>query len=276
MHFTHIRLRCPQCSSSENTLLNSGMTCIESVFCSSCGYNLPVHDGIPDFATHVPLVDPQMRFIQKLNQSPVFSAFYESAIWRAFLTRLGSGISMDEELERVLALTGTGTIETVADLACGTGHYARAFSKKFPGARIYGLDISLSMLAQGYKLARRSNLTSILFLRGDIYRLPFEDRSIDRVNCCGALHLFSDVRPIWREISRILRPGGIFTGWTLYLKPGLEERFQRRMMEKGVATFFQPNQLCDDLMQAGLSHFYCERERLWLIFSATNTGTGFS
>lgn len=272
MNFTQDYLRCPQCASSGNIKLNSGPTDIEAVFCSRCGHNLPVHIGIPDFAAHVPLVDPQLRLIQKLNQSPVFSIFYESAIWRAFLTRAGSGISMKAELDTILLLAGTGRPETVADLACGTGHYARAFSRKFPAAQIYGLDISLSMLSRGKKLARRNNLSSILFLRGDIFDLPFEDQSVDRVNCCGALHLFSNVLPIWGEISRILRPGGIFTGWTLYLKPGLEERLQRRMMEKGQASFFQPEQLGNDLNRAGLTHFCCERKRLWLIFSATKTG----
>jgi len=275
MHFTRIHLRCPQCAIGGNIVLDSKTSRIDKAFCSNCGHNLPVHDGIPDFASHIPLTDPRLRPIQKLNQSPVFSAFYESAIWRAFLTRLGSGISMKAELDRVLSLAGNGPIETVADLACGTGHYARAFSRKFPEALIYGLDISLSMLAQGQKVARRNALTSIFFLRGDIYRLPFEDRSIDHVNCCGALHLFSNVRPIWREISRILRPGGVLTGWTLYLKPGPEERFQRRMMDKGLASFFQPDQLGVDLKQAGLTHFHCERERLWLIFSATKTGMAY-
>ena len=274
IHNGGCHLRCPQCEIAGNIVLDSKSTRIEKAFCSNCGYNLPVYEGIPDFASHVPLMDLRLRPIQKLNQSPVFSVFYESAVWRAFLTRLGSGISMKDELERVLSLAGNGNIETVADLACGTGHYARAFSRKYPGALVYGLDISLSMLTRGRNLARRNNLTSILFLRGDIYRLPFEDHSIDRVNCCGALHLFSNVRPIWREISRILRPGGVFTGWTLYLKPGLEERLQRRMMEKGLASFFQPDQLGDDLKQAGLTHFHCERERLWLIFSASKIRTG--
>ena len=275
MHSTNAYLRCTQCESSGNIKLISGSIGIESVICSNCGHNLPVHDGIPDFAAHVPLMDPQLRPIQKLNQSPVFSTFYESAVWRSFLTRLGSGISMEEELDRVLSLSGSGDIETVADLACGTGHYARAFCRKYPDALIHGLDISLSMLSRGKKLAGRKNLDSILFLRGDIYRLPFEDLSIDRVNCCGALHLFSNVYPIWHEISRILRPGGVFTGWTLYLKPGLEERFQRRMMEKGMASFFRPDQLGNNLKQAGLTHFHCERERLWLIFRATKTKNGF-
>lgn len=274
MHSKYCHLRCPQCEISGNMVLDLKPTRIGKAFCSNCGYDLPLHDGISDFAPHVPLMDPKLRPIQKLNQSPVFSAFYESAVWRAFLTRLGSGISMKDELERILSLAGNGAIETVADLACGTGHYARAFSGKFPDAVIYGLDISLSMLARGQKLARRSNLNSILFLRGDIYRLPFEDSSIDRVNCCGALHLFSNVFPIWREIFRILRPGGVFTGWSLYLKPGLEERIQHRMMEKKLASFFQPGQLGDELKQAGLTHFHCERERLWLIFSATKTKDG--
>lgn len=275
MHPKRNYLRCPQCDSFKNIEMNSGPTGIETVICGRCGHSLAVHDGIPDFAPHVPLMDRHLRPIQKLNQSPVFSTLYESAVWRSFLTRLGSGISMKEELDRVLSLAGSGDIETVADLACGTGHYARAFSGKFPDALIYGLDISLSMLSQGKKLARRNNLASILFLRGDIFRLPFDDHAIDRVNCCGALHLFSNVRPIWHEISRILKPGGVFTGWTLYLKPGLEERFQRRMMKKKLASFFTPDQLGNDLKLAGLTHFHCEQERLWLIFSAIKTEMGF-
>jgi len=225
-----------------------------------------VFGGIPDFAEHLALDEPKLGKAQKLMNSKIFASIYETLIWRRLHTRIGSGISMEQEVQEVLEMSGTDSAQVVADLACGTGHYARAFARKLPDALIYGLDISLSMLDQGRKKARKEGLNTIMFLRGDIHRLPFDDESVDRVNCGGALHLFQNLSAIWKEISRILRPGGVFTAMTITLGPGLIHKVQKRLMDRGRATFFHPHQLVDDLNSVGLSSFRYKQHRVSLIF----------
>ncbi|MDY7037007.1 MAG: class I SAM-dependent methyltransferase, partial [Thermodesulfobacteriota bacterium] len=141
---------------------------IRRVFCRSCNHERNVYDGIPDFAGHMDHAAPVAEPAQKLMNTRLFASLYESPIWRPLHTRLGAGISMNQEVRAILEMSGKEKAHLVADLACGTGHYTRALAGAFPGAGVYGLDISLSMLAQGRKVAKRNGLTYILFLRGDI------------------------------------------------------------------------------------------------------------
>ena len=269
MKHTDKYLRCSACNISGEIVFDFEFPHICKAVCEACDHELSVYGRIPDFAGHVPLADPELMFIQKMNNSKIFAKFYETAVWRAFLTRLGAGISMQRELWEVLDMSGRGPAKVVADLACGTGHYARAFARAFPNSHVYGVDISLSMLQQGVKMAMKKGLQSIRFLRGDVYRLPFNDGCVDRVNCCGALHLFSDLHPIWKEISRILKPGGVFTGWVMIARQQWgEKRLQQHLMNRGKATFFRPDLMADDLNAVGLSSFRYVKHRVWLVFSA--------
>lgn len=260
-------LVCPHCKRMGGILLDPAADHIRQAVCSICSRELPVVDGIPDFAPHVPMEDPELRTVQKMNSSPVFARLYESLIWRGFLTRLGAGLSMGQEVREVLEAGGLQAPATIADLACGTGHYARAYRTAYPDARVYGLDVSMAMLVKAKIKARQSGCDGISFLRGDLYGIPFGDGTMDLLNCCGVLHLFSDLEPVWREVERVLRPGGVFTGWTLIALPRWgERRFQERLMKRREATFFQPSRMELDFERAGLSRFKWAKRRAWLIF----------
>jgi SAM-dependent methyltransferase len=47
------------------------------------------------------------------------------------------------------------------------------------------------------------------FCRADVEFLPFHNQSFDHVTCLGVLEYLPDYRPALREISRLLRPGGL-------------------------------------------------------------------
>jgi ubiquinone/menaquinone biosynthesis C-methylase UbiE len=215
------------------------------------------------------LADPELSPAQKVMNSRVFASIYETPIWRPLHTWIGSGISMGKEVEEVLDMSTMENVEMVVDLACGTGHYARAFARELPGAEIYGVDISLGMLVQGHRMAQNKGLSTIRFIRGDIQSLPFSDNSVDQVNCSGALHLFPKLEPIWKEVARVLKPGGIFTAMTLTFAGGVIGKVQQRIMDRGRATFFDISELAWDLQAAGFSTFKYKQHRVSLIFCAT-------
>lgn len=93
------------------------------------------------------------------------------------------------------------------DLACGTGDLARALARRFPGAEIIGLDLSVEMLAlaraRGSGAAQR-----VRYMQGDMQALPYERESIDVVTGGYALRNAPDLDAALREIHRVLRPGG--------------------------------------------------------------------
>lgn len=95
--------------------------------------------------------------------------------------------------------------QTVLDIGCGNGYIMSKFARS--GAQVFGLDISESALAV---TRRRLNL---LNLKGDLLQvdaawLPFADSSFDLVYSLGVLHHSPYTEACFREIYRVLRPGG--------------------------------------------------------------------
>jgi ubiquinone/menaquinone biosynthesis C-methylase UbiE len=122
----------------------------------------------------------------------------------------------DSDLHRVVAQRAAAAADpqegqTLLDLAGGTGLTARAALTSLGAAgRALVLDASPGMLRQ----ARRSD-PRLHTLRADAHHVPLRDRSVDRVTCVTALHLFHDPSRALREAARTCRPDGrvVFTTW---------------------------------------------------------------
>lgn len=98
--------------------------------------------------------------------------------------------------------------ETVLDLGCGWGRVLKpVMDRKAAGI---GLDISQNMLKAAEGHLKRSGHAPGL-LRGDGTRLPFRDASLDKVYSLLVLQHLSkeNGREVFREIHRVLKPGGI-------------------------------------------------------------------
>ena len=96
---------------------------------------------------------------------------------------------------------------TVLDLACGNG----SVRARLPGRRWTGLDLSIEELA----LARSRGLP---VARADAVRLPLRDSSVDVVVVSMALMLLPLTATL-AEVSRVLRPGGLFVATVPVSRP---------------------------------------------------------
>jgi demethylmenaquinone methyltransferase/2-methoxy-6-polyprenyl-1,4-benzoquinol methylase len=86
----------------------------------------------------------------------------------------------------------------VADLACGTGDLCRELERR--GYRAVGFDFSHGMLVN----AR----TAAPLVEADVLQLPLVDAGVDGVTCGFALRNVVSLRGLFRELGRIVRPGG--------------------------------------------------------------------
>jgi ubiquinone/menaquinone biosynthesis C-methylase UbiE len=89
----------------------------------------------------------------------------------------------------------------ILEVGCGTGHWL-ANLRPAPG-RLYGLDLSVGMLAQA-----RSREERLCLARGRACELPFADACADLVYCVNAIHHFQRQRDFVFEARRLLRTGG--------------------------------------------------------------------
>ncbi len=86
----------------------------------------------------------------------------------------------------------------VADLACGTGDLCRELDRR--GYRAVGFDFSHGMLVN----AR----TDVPLVEADVLQLPIADRGVDGVTCGFALRNVVSLAGFFRELGRVVRPGG--------------------------------------------------------------------
>jgi ubiquinone/menaquinone biosynthesis C-methylase UbiE len=79
-----------------------------------------------------------------------------------------------------------------------------------PTGKAYGLDMTDEMLALAEQNRRRSGLTNVEFLKGDIEHIPLPDASVDVVISNCVINLSQDKGRVLREAFRVLKPGGRF------------------------------------------------------------------
>ena len=110
-----------------------------------------------------------------------------------------------------LALAGIEPGMTVLDLGSGAGFDAfLAWQRVGPQGRVLGVDMTDDMLALARRNALQLGASNVEFRKGNIEHLPVEDASVDLVISNCVVSLSPDKAPVFREIHRVLRPGGRF------------------------------------------------------------------
>src|SRR6266498_1616308 len=101
--------------------------------------------------------------------------------------------------------------ETVLDLGSGGGIDVLLSAKRVgPTGKAYGLDMTDEMLALAEDNRRKSGLTNVKFLKGEIEHIPLPDNSVDVIISNCVINLSGDKDRVLTEAFRVLRPGGRF------------------------------------------------------------------
>lgn len=120
-------------------------------------------------------------------------------------------------------------VTDVLDVGTGTGSGAAIVVRRFPDARVVGVDLSEEMLERA-----RVNVAGAEFRRADASSLPFPDESFDLV-------AHANMIPFFDEVARVLRPGGtalfafsIGDQTPIYVTP---ERLRAELAQRGFTDF---------------------------------------
>jgi len=101
--------------------------------------------------------------------------------------------------------------ERILDLGCGRGEDTlQAAHLVGPGGLSTGLDLTAAMVAKARENGAAACISNAVFVQGDIEDLPFSDSSFDGVMSNCVINHAPDKLKVYREIRRVLCPGGRF------------------------------------------------------------------
>lgn len=150
-------------------------------------------------------------------------------------------------------LRGEGEGLDVLIAGCGTGQQSIQTAQAFMGARILAIDLSMSSLGYATRKTAELGLENIRYAQADILKLGSIAETFDLIECVGVLHHLADPVAGWRELLRLLRPGG-FMHLGLYSEPARQDiaAAQRFVAERGYAVTPDGIRRCrEDLVAAG-------------------------
>jgi ubiquinone/menaquinone biosynthesis C-methylase UbiE len=159
---------------------------------------------------------------------------------------------------------------SVLELACGTGRVTHHLDKLLAGnAHIIASDLNADMLAIAQKIVFSPRIE---WMQVDAQQLPFGASAFDLVLCQFGVMFFPDKALAFREVRRVLQPGGkfIFNTWdSMAENPRariIQEVLQDELGEKapdffsvGPYSFFDENQIRSLLEEAGFDAIRIEK-----------------
>jgi len=151
---------------------------------------------------------------------------------RWFTTPIGQ-LVRDYEKELIISSLKPEKGDKILDAGCGTGVFTDDILKH--GALVFGIDISLPMLARaGEKLEGYPFFKAL----GTMICLPFAEKTFDKVVSITALEFIEDGRNALQELFRVTKKGGTILVATLNsLSPWAAQR--REKSKKGQSGLFE-------------------------------------
>jgi SAM-dependent methyltransferase len=125
----------------------------------------------------------------------------------------GKSVTIDGYLRRQFPLAPISNVTKRSDLeilvaGCGTGQHSIETARRFTGARVLAVDLSLTSLCYAKRKTRELGLSNIEYAQADILQLGSIGRAFDVIEASGVLHHLAAPFAGWRLLLSMLRPGG--------------------------------------------------------------------
>ncbi|KAJ4745801.1 Demethylmenaquinone methyltransferase [Rhynchospora pubera] len=211
----------------------------------------------------------------ELFRSPLVSFLYERGWRQNFIWGGFPGPEKEFEMAKEYLQPAIGG--TIVDASCGSGLFSRLFVKSGMFSQVIALDFSENMLRQCSEFVENENLPkeNLALVRADISRLPFPSGSIDAIHAGAALHCWPSPASAVAEISRVLRPGGVFVATTFIVDvvppavPALRLTRQYFAQFTSNTIYVSETELEDLCSACGLVGFTCARNGFFVMISVT-------
>jgi ubiquinone/menaquinone biosynthesis C-methylase UbiE len=154
---------------------------------------------------------------------------------------------------RIVARWRPAPGQRVLDVGCGTGLFLKSLAAEHDGLALTGLDLSEHMLSRARRDARAGRSGEPAFVCGSVYELPFADGAFDVALNCISCHFYLDQVRAFREIRRVLAPGGRLFCAALTSGMGGRASFA------SIAVYHPVSLLADHFRQAGFEVTGSER-----------------
>ena len=213
--------------------------------CATCARDFPVERGVADLCLDArgaagAYKEPGLgKSGTTLFQSDLIASAYENG-WRQSFAWAGFPGEEDEARYALDYMRDAAAGGVLLDVSCGSGLFSRRFAASGVFSHGVASDFSESMLRQARSyceedpalrsaMRRSENApsedrtgdvrdTELTFVRADVGRLPFATASLDAVHAGAAMHCWPSPSAAVAEISRVLKPGGVFVAST-FLDP---------------------------------------------------------
>lgn len=155
------------------------------------------------------------------------------------------------ELARAAGLDAT---HRVLDVGCGVGGTSRCLATEF-GCHVTGIDLTDEYCRAAKALSARTGLSHLVeYRQGDATSLPFEDQSFDVVWTEHVAMNIPDKARLYREMHRVLKPGGTLAIYDILAGPTGPVLFPVPWARTPDTSFLvTPDELRDLLGEAGFT-----------------------
>src|ERR1700693_4452099 len=161
--------------------------------------------------------------------------------------------------------------EIVLDLGSGGGIDVLLSARRVgPAGKAYGLDMTDEMLSLTEENKRKSGLTNVEFLKGEIENIPLPENSVDVIIWNCVINLSGDKDRVLKEAFRVLKPGGRFAVSDVVVRGHVPDAIKKKMeLWVGcVAGALSDDEYLEKLAGAGFENVSIEPTRVYSIEDA--------
>jgi SAM-dependent methyltransferase len=146
------------------------------------------------------------------------------------LTSIPAGANMGLSCGNPTATAHLKPGEVVVDLGSGGGLDVFLASRMVgPQGRAIGIDMTAAMIERARENAQKGGYTNVEFYQSTIDQIPLADGSVDCIISNCVVNLAPDKPAVFREIARVLKPGGRVALSDIALKHDLPEAVAQSM-----------------------------------------------